>query len=53
MGTRSFQRPIQPLMEVTDDNVLTKKGDCIIGIYADKGAQKFKEVLCADEFYLP
>ncbi|MGD1004368.1 MAG: DUF371 domain-containing protein [Methanoregulaceae archaeon] len=42
--------------EVTMDNVLTKKGNCIIGIYADKGAaglsQKFKDVLCADDSLL-
>ena len=39
--------------EVTAEQALTKKGHCIIGIRADKGAAglspEFKEVLCHDD----
>jgi hypothetical protein len=39
--------------EVTVEQVLTKKGHCIIGIGADKGAAglspEFKDVLCHDD----
>jgi uncharacterized protein len=42
--------------EVTRDQVLTLQGDCIIGIYADKGAvdldPSFKEVISRDDAVL-
>jgi len=42
--------------EITTDRDLTEKGDCIIGIRADKGASglsgEFRQILCHDDAVL-